>query len=143
MNIVYEVKKTTPKEFNELAKSVGWKERKEDNLQLALDHTLFMVCAYDENKIIGMGRIIGDMAIVLHLHSLVIRPEYQSKGIGTKIMNMMLDYVYEIKVNVPEVKVFLGCVKELEGYYERFGFIKRSATADLGESMILSKNKIL
>ena len=51
-------------------------------------------------------------------------------------MNKLLDKIYEIKKENPDLRVYLGASKNREGFFEKFGFISRS-DADLGAGMIL------
>lgn len=48
------------KEFNLLYNAVGWGAYDEKILKIALENTFYSVSVYDDNKIIGYGRIIGD-----------------------------------------------------------------------------------
>ena len=66
----------------------------------------------------------------------MVLPEYQSRGIGTMIMNKLLDRIKEIKRENPNLRVYLGASKNKENFYKKFGFIER-ADADLGAGMIL------
>ena len=66
----------------------------------------------------------------------MVVPEYQSKKIGTIIMNNLLDKINEIRKENPSLRVYLGASKGKEGFYEKFGFVKR-VEAGLGSGMIL------
>ena len=72
----------------------------------------------------------------MYIHDVMVLPEYQSKKIGTMIMNKLLEKVNEIKNKNPDLRVYLGASKNREGFYEKFGFIKRE-DAGLGAGMIL------
>lgn len=61
MQIKYIDKTPTADEFNQLTEAVGWWRRENAIVKEALKHTLYSVCAYDEDKLIGYGRIIGDI----------------------------------------------------------------------------------
>ena len=68
-----------------------------------------------------------------------LQEEFQSKGIGTMIMNKLLEKIEEIKNENPNLRVYLGASKNKERFYKKFGFIERK-NADLGEGMILKNN---
>ena len=123
-------------EFNLLYDDVGWGSYDNHITKKALDNTFYSVSIYDEDKIIGYGRLIGDSICFMYIHDVMVLPEYQSKKIGTLIMNKLLDKVNEIKKDNPDLRVYLGASKNREGFYEKFGFISRSE-ADLGAGMIL------
>lgn len=122
MQIKYINKTPTVDEFNQLTEAVGWGRRENAVVEEALKHTLYSVCAYDEDKLIGYGRIIGDKTIFLHIHDVMVRPEYQGMGIGTGIMNNILDEVNVYRGVNPGIRVYLGASKGKEGFYEKFGF---------------------
>ncbi len=125
-------------EFNLLYDDVGWGAYDDNITQKALDNTFYSVSAYDDNKIVGYGRIIGDTICFLYIQDIMVKPEYQGNKIGTMIMNKLLEKINEIKQENPDLRVYLGASKNREEFYEKFGFIKR-IDADLGYGMILNK----
>lgn len=125
-------------DFNLLYESVGWGSYDKDITQRALDNTFYSVSVYEEDRIIGFGRIIGDTICFLYIQDIMVMPEYQGKQIGTMIMNKLLEKVNSVRKENPSVRVYLGASKDRESFYEKFGFIKR-IDADLGYGMILNK----
>lgn len=125
-------------EFNLLYDDVGWGAYDDNITQKALDNTFYSVSAYDDNMIVGYGRIIGDTICFLYIQDIMVKPEYQGNKIGTMIMNKLLEKINEIKQENPDLRVYLGASKNREEFYEKFGFIKR-IDADLGYGMILNK----
>ena len=125
MQIKYSDKTPTVDEFNQLTEAVGWGKHENAVVEEALRYTLYSVCTYDEDKLIGYGRIIGDKTIFLHIHDVMVRPEYQGMGIGIGIMNNILDEVNVYRGVNPGIRVYLGAFKGKEGFYEKFGFVDR------------------
>ena len=123
-------------EFNSLYKSVGWGEYNKEISKAALDNTYYSVSVYDNDEIVGFGRIIGDNACFMYIHDVMVRPEYQGKKIGTMVMKKLLDKTKELRQINPNLRIYLGASKDKEGFYEKFGFVDRSA-ADLGAGMVL------
>ena len=123
-------------EFNYLYNSVGWESYDEKISEKALKNTIYSVSVYEDNKIIGYGRLIGDEICFLYIHDVMVIPKYQNKKIGTQIMDKLLEKVNQIKLENPYVRVYLGASKGKEKFYERFGFITRE-DANLGSGMIL------
>ena len=124
-------------EFNLLYDAVGWGAYDEKIAQKALDNTFYSVSVYDDNKIVGYGRMIGDAICFLYIQDIMVKPEYQGNKIGTMIMNKLLEKIAEIKKENPNLRVYLGASKNREKFYEKFGFVKR-IDADLGYGMILN-----
>ena len=123
-------------EFNKLYNSVGWGAYSNEISTKALDNTFYSVSVYDDDKIIGYGRLIGDTICFIYIHDVMVVPEYQAKGIGTLIMNKLLEKIEEIKKENPCLRVYLGASKNKENFYKKFGFIERK-DAGLGAGMIL------
>ncbi len=128
--------KISVENFNYLTDKVDWGTRDNRIVEEALNNTLYSVSVYDDDKIIGYGRIIGDKTIFLYIQDIMVIPEYQGKKIGTKIMNALLTKINEYKKINPEIRTYLGASKGKEVFYEKFGFKTRSSV-DLGEGMIL------
>ena len=80
----------TADEFNYLTDKVGWGIRETTIVQEALNNTLYSISVYDNDKIIGFGRIIGDKTIFLYIQDVMVIPEYQDKHIGTQIMDKLI-----------------------------------------------------
>lgn len=125
-------------EFNLLYDLVGWGAYDEETSKKVLNNTYYSVSIYDDNKIIGYGRLIGDSICFMYIHDVMVKPEYQNKKIGTIIMNKLIDKIDDIKKENPYVMVYLGASKGKEGFYEKFGFVERQEE-DLGAGMILKK----
>ena len=136
MQITYKEYTPTPEEFNNLTEAVDWGTRENKIIEEALKNTLYSLCVYDENKLIGYGRIIGDKTIFLYIQDIMVIPEYQGKKIGTGIMNKLIEKINEYKKVNPEIRTYLGATKGKESFYEKFGFISRP-NEDLGAGMVL------
>ncbi|HMG90109.1 MAG TPA: GNAT family N-acetyltransferase [Chryseolinea sp.] len=114
----------TAQEYNELRHLAEWPTYEEELVERAYSNTLFSVVARDESGlIIGMGRILGDNAIYLHVQDVIVHPAFQRQGIGKLIMDELLAYIE--KVGVKNTNVGLMCSKGREKFYESFGFIER------------------
>ncbi len=136
MKINYIEKTPTSDDFNMLTESVGWGKRENSIVEEALKNTLYSLCVYDENQLIGYGRIIGDKTIFLYIQDIMVIPKYQGKQIGTGIMNKLLKQVDRYKKVNPNIRTYLGASKGKESFYEKFGFISRP-NDKLGAGMIL------
>lgn len=137
MNIIVKENVKNIEEFNFLYYSVGWGHYEDIISKVALDNTLYSVSLYDEDKIIGYGRIIGDLACFLYIQDIMVRKEYQGNNVGSKIMTLLLKKIEDYKKFNPTLRVYLGASKNKEKFYQKFGFITRKE-ADLGAGMILA-----
>ena len=62
-------------------------------------------------------------------------PEYQSNGVGSMILQHLIDYVKELSDPASRMMLCLMCAKGREQFYEKHGFIARP-TDNLGPGMI-------
>jgi len=86
----------------------------------AIKHSTFITMRNLEDKdtIVGLVRIIGDSTYEYYISEVMVAPEYQNQGIGTKLMNTALDYCKDNGF----MKIFLTAAHGREPYYRRFGF---------------------
>ena len=134
--IKYISKTPTAEEYNMLTESVGWGKREEKIVLEALKNTLFSLCVYDDEQLIGYGRIIGDKTIFLYIQDVMVIPKYQGKNIGTNIMKELLKQISIYKKMNPNIRTYLGASKGKESFYSKFGFVVRP-NDELGAGMIL------
>ena len=114
----------TPTEYNELRRLAQWPTFSETIVKEALANSLFGVVIHDEQgQILGMGRVLGDNAIYLHVQDVIVRPACQKMGIGKLLMHELLGYVK--KVAGQNTNVGLMSSKGRENFYKSFGFIER------------------
>ena len=93
-----------------------------EQTRLAMEHTLFRVSIYDGNKIVAMARMIGDMGLDYYIKDVVVKPEYQGKGIGRLLINELLKFINENGVKDTEIFVELCAMPDKIPFYEKFGF---------------------
>lgn len=122
-------------EYLEIRSAVNWKKLSEKQAQAALSRSLYIVGAYDGKKLVGMGRIVGDGAVICYVQDLIVLPEYQKKGIGSLILNRLKEYVDSTREPDNEMMFCLMCAKGREKFYKKHGFVERP-TDNLGPGMI-------
>ena len=111
-----------PQEFLEMVESVGWKTYSFEQIEKALKNTMYMVKVLVDNELAGIGRVIGDYSISCTLTSIIVKPKFQKKGIGLKIVNE-LKRLIENGVNEGE-KILIELVPTAgnEEFYKKAGF---------------------
>ena len=55
----------------------------------ALEGTLFLVSVYEEDELIGLGRIVGDGGIAFIVCDIMVDKKFQRRGIANQIMEMI------------------------------------------------------
>jgi len=113
------------KDFVRLRKIVGMTETPLYQAEKALNNGLLTVAAFDNDALVGMGRLVGDGIMYWYIQDVSVLPEYQGKGIGKKIIDKIIEHID--KNSIPETRVTVGLIaaKDKELFYEKLGFIKR------------------
>ena len=136
----YSVKTTCPSpiEYNILRSSVTWGTFSETLIREALKKSLFSITIYANSEAIGMGRVTGDGVMYFYVQDVIVLPEFQQHGIGSVIMDNIMQYIHENAVNNSVVALMSAVGKE--GFYEKYGFIKRpNKYLGCGMSMCIEK----
>jgi ribosomal protein S18 acetylase RimI-like enzyme len=103
-----------------LYSDAGWSNYT-DHAQILLkayDNSLSVITAWQEDKLIGAIRVVGDGYSIIYIQDIIVLQEYQHRGVGsrlfTEVMNKYKD-VYQ--------KVLLTDSKpETKAFYEKMGF---------------------
>ena len=90
-------------EFNFLYDAVEWGAYDIEISQKALDNTYYSVSIYDDNQIVGYGRLIGDGICFMYIHDVMVKPDYQNNKIGTMIMTKLIEQLEVIKKENPDM----------------------------------------
>lgn len=112
----------TPEEFLDIIESVGFKTYNKNQVEKALKNTMYMVKAIVDNKAVGIGRVVGDYSIVCCLSDICVRPEYQGKGIGLKIVNKLKNMIEDGVKEGEKMQIELTPTAGNEGFYQKAGF---------------------
>ncbi len=116
--------KLNAKDFIRLKVATGFKDRPLEQVEKALSNNLFDVIAVSEGKVIGMGRLVGDGVMYWYLQEIIVLPEFQGKGIGTRIVNRLLEFISDNTVPGTFTSVGLTAATGRDSFYEKFGFSK-------------------
>lgn len=112
----------TAEEFITLWETVWGQGPSLEQTRLAMEHTLFRISVWDHEKIVGMARMIGDLGLDYYIKDVVVRPEYQHKGIGKRMMNELLTFINDHGVKGTEIFVELCAMPDKIPFYKNFGF---------------------
>jgi len=90
------------------------------------NHIIYV--AIDDKKIIGSTtllieqKFIHDGGLVGHIEDVVVRKDYERKGIGIKLVTSMLERAKEKNC----YKTILDCKDDVKQFYEKIGFKRES-----------------
>ena len=104
-----------------LYEAVGWTNytTKPEMLEVACKNSLDIIGAFnDEEKLVGVLRAVGDGASILFIQDILVTPEYQHQGIGTKLLQQTL----EKYMNVYQIQLATDDSSKTVSFYESNGF---------------------
>ena len=100
---------------------VGWaKPLTPEQHHNHLSKCFCFVAALDSDKVVGFISALSDGTGCAFIPLIEVLPEYQKQGIGTSLMQKMLDILKDISA------IDLMCDENVQGFYERFGMKKLS-----------------
>jgi len=116
-----------PDETFPLYKSVGWTNYTDNPkmLENAYNNSLKSYAAYDNEKLIGIIRIVGDGSSIILIQDILIYPDYQRLGIGTRLIKHILN---EFK-DVYQIQLVTDNIDKTKAFYKSLGF---NELADIG-----------
>lgn len=104
-----------------LYEAVGWTNytTKPEMLEVAYKNSLHILAALnEEEKLVGVLRAVGDGASILFIQDILVYPEYQHQGIGTKLLQQTL----EKYKNVYQIQLATDDSTKTVSFYESNGF---------------------
>lgn len=112
----------TTEEFLDIIESVGFKTYSKEQVDKALKNTMYMVKAIIDDKVVGIGRVVGDYSILCCLSDVSVRPEYQGKGIGLMIIKELRKMIEDGVKEGEKMQIELTPTAGNEKFYEKGGF---------------------
>lgn len=109
-------------DYNNLRKTVGWREVSDRKAKIGLEKAIFITVAMIDNKPIGMARIVGDGGYFMLIVDVAVLPQWQGQGIGKSLMKQVMLYIDQSIEENENVFVSLIAAPERDSFYEQFGF---------------------
>jgi GNAT superfamily N-acetyltransferase len=119
--IEYKPLKPMLHEYKFLFESTGWTSSiaiSDDALKMALDSSWYWICALDNERLVGTGRLVSDGALYALVCDMIVLPEYQRQGIGKAILKMLKDKCLENGIQ----RVWLFAAPGRAGFYLKNSF---------------------
>jgi GNAT superfamily N-acetyltransferase len=96
-----------------------------DELIAALKHSQYMVMAYDNEQLVGCGRVVTDGVMHAMIYEMIVEPSYQGQGIGSVILEKL---VAKCKAaGIRDIQLFSA--KGKAPFYQKHGFVERPVDA--------------
>ena len=114
-------------EIKNLYQSVGWTNYLErtDILEEAYANSICVLGAYDDDRLIGIIRAVGDGKTIVLVQDIIVLPEYQRKGIGTRLLKAVMDKYNDVY----QMELMTDNTEKTKAFYRSVGF---TASDDIG-----------
>ncbi len=93
------------------------KKRDQKKIREAFLNSFKVVTAWEENKLVGAGRLLSDGVCYGMIFDVGVLPSFQKKGIGEKIMNELMN-------GNEHIYIHLTSTFGNEAFYSKLGFKK-------------------
>jgi GNAT superfamily N-acetyltransferase len=124
LEINYKNSVPNKEEFYQLFETTGWNDEgtySKDDLIKAISNSWYLVSVYNNEKLIGFGRIISDGVYQTFIGDMIVHPDYQKRGIGRKVLNLLIE-----QCKASGIKwIQLSCAKGKKDFYKKLGFQER------------------
>ena len=109
----------TKEQVQDLFLSVGWGSGNyPERLYKALINSQTVLTVWDNDKLVGLTRVLDDTEMLAQIHYVLVRPDYQGQGIAGK----MIEYIKEKYKDF----LYIECMPEDKNnvpFYEKHGFV--------------------
>ena len=126
--------------FNEaeilrLYRSVGWTAYTDhlEVLQKGFEKSMLTLAAYEGDQLLGIIRAVGDGHTIVFVQDILVFPEYQRKGIGTALLQAMLDRYSHVR----QIELATDNTPKTIAFYRAMGFCEMSEIGCCGFMRIM------
>ena len=126
--------------FNEaeilrLYRSVGWTAYTDhlEALQKGFEKSMLTLAAYEGDQLLGIIRAVGDGHTIVFVQDILVFPEYQRKGIGTALLQAMLDRYSHVR----QIELATDNTPKTIAFYKAMGFCELSKIGCCGFMRIM------
>lgn len=138
MKISYHENMLTAEQLAFFRNQAGWGNTSITQAEKAIQNTLFSVVAMEDNKTVGIGRLVGDGSLFWYIQDLIVLPTFQGKSIGTSLMERLVSHAVNNGIENSITTIGLMSAKGKELFYQKFGFHSRPNDRE-GAGMIVKK----
>ena len=90
-----------------------------DEVQFHMETALFLVSAWNKEELVGYARLGGDGRIGVEISDVLVKSEYQNRGIGTHLVGLLVAQIKKIDPYFIQVEPISDQSAHL---YGKFGF---------------------
>lgn len=114
-----QIQAPSPQEYCDLRVLTGMSPKTIEAATVSLPKSLYAISIRDGEKLIGMGRAIGDLGCHVQITDIAVHPDYQGQRLGRVIMENIMEFVKKECHRCAFVNLFA----DVGFLYEKFGFV--------------------
>jgi len=122
-------------EYNNLRIGAGWRSLSVEQAEVGLINSAHLISAWDDDKPVGVARVISDRGYIYLIVDVIVAPEYQGRGIGRHMVEEIEAWLRQEKEGKSTMMVYLMAAEGKEEFYEKFGFRRRPGEGHMGAGM--------
>ena len=118
--IIKEYTDLSKEEIVSLYNAVGWSAytKDPDSLLRGYRNSLLVLAAYEDNRLAGIIRVVGDACTIIFVQDIIVAPDYQRKGIGTALLKQILDRYSHVR----QIELVTDNTPGTISFYRSMGF---------------------
>lgn len=89
-----------------------------DKLMKAIENSLRIITAWDQDKLVALIRIVGDGYSIIYIQDILVLEDYQRMGLGSKLLQLILDDYS----NIRQIILTTDNTEKTKRFYENNGF---------------------
>lgn len=115
-------------EILRLYESVGWTAYTDDReaLQKGFENSMLTLTAYEDGRLLGLIRVVGDGHTVVLIQDILVFPEYQRRGIGSALLQAVLDRYSHVR----QIQLLTDNTEKTVAFYKSMGFADVCGSGD-------------
>lgn len=106
--------------YIQMREEAGWGLISEETARLSLDGSLYGVCLFEGNTLIGFARLVGDGVLYFYIADVIVSQAHGGKGYGSLLMNALMDYIHSHARTGATIALLSAPGREQ--FYEQSGF---------------------
>ena len=118
VTIKYEEKIPSPSEFCEMRVKAKLSAKSLKAAAIALPNSLYGISIRDGEKLIAMGRVVGDGACNFEIVDVAVDPSYQGQGLGRRVMEYIDNYLSTVALEGS----YVSMIADEPAFYEKLGY---------------------
>jgi ribosomal protein S18 acetylase RimI-like enzyme len=107
-------------EILDLYNNVGWSNYTKDPISLikAFENSTFIIYAWNNDKLVGLLRCVGDGCTIMYIQDILVNTQYQRQGIGM----MLMEYFMKEYAHIRQKVLLTDHQSNTIAFYKKCGF---------------------